>query len=96
MTKKTIAQSAAIVSKLENDNQQSLINNYDKVYKPLFDGLNARQKAFAEYSASKEKVNDKKKAYNECLLEHLPGVESVPAALEIKDACSRKSKRGGK
>ena len=35
-------------------------------------------------------TNEKKKSFNECLLEHLPGVESVPAAMEIKDVCHRK------
>ena len=36
-------------------------------------------------------TNEKKKRFNECLLQHLPGVESVPAAMEIKDVCHRKS-----
>ena len=38
-------------------------------------------------------TNDKKKKYNECLLEHLTGIESVPAAMEIKDVCYRVSNR---
>lgn len=41
-------------------------------------------------------TNDKKKAFNKCLLENLVGIESVPAAMEIKDVCNRKAKRGEK
>ena len=39
-------------------------------------------------------TSERKKAFNECLLENLVGIESVPAAMEIKAACDRKSKRG--
>ena len=32
----------------------------------------------------------KRKAYNECILENLPGVESTRAAAEIRSICARK------
>jgi len=35
----------------------------------------------------------KKKAFNKCILENLVGIESVPAAMEIKEVCNRKAKR---
>ena len=34
----------------------------------------------------------KRKAYNNCLLEHLVGVESLDAVMEISGACNRKFK----
>lgn len=35
-------------------------------------------------------LSDKRKKYNECLLEYLPGLESVNAALEIEQSCRNK------
>lgn len=35
-------------------------------------------------------TSDKQYAYNRCLLEHLVGVESLQAALDIRVACKRK------
>ena len=41
-------------------------------------------------------TSEKKKAFNQCLLKNLPGIESVPAAMEIKEVCYRKSRKEGK
>lgn len=41
-------------------------------------------------------TSEKKKKYNECLLENLRGIESVPAVMEIKGVCDRKAKKGEK
>ena len=41
------------------------------------------------YRSSSISLRDRH-TYNECLLEKLAGVENTKAALEIKDACSRK------
>lgn len=38
-------------------------------------------------------TSDKKKATNKCILENLVGIESIPAAMEIKEVCNRKAKR---
>jgi hypothetical protein len=35
-------------------------------------------------------IPDKRKAYNACLLEHLVGVESLQAVMDIKAACNSK------
>lgn len=35
---------------------------------------------------------DRRRAYNECVLEHLIGVESFEAVMEISNACSRRHK----
>jgi hypothetical protein len=37
-------------------------------------------------------TSDKKKLFNQCILENLTGIESVPAAMEIKEVCNRKAK----
>lgn len=37
-------------------------------------------------------TSKKKVAYNTCLLDHLVGVESITAVMEIKAACGRKHK----
>lgn len=37
-------------------------------------------------------TSNKKKIMNECLLENLVGVESLPAVMEIKDVCGRQEK----
>lgn len=39
-------------------------------------------------------TSERKKSYNQCILENLAGVESVPAAMEIKAVCDRKSRQG--
>lgn len=39
-------------------------------------------------------TSERKKAFNQCILENLAGVESVPAAMEIKAVCDRKSRKG--
>lgn len=39
-------------------------------------------------------TSERKKAYNQCILENLAGVESVPAAMEIRAVCERKSREG--
>ncbi len=35
-------------------------------------------------------LSDRRHAYNECLLEYLPGIESGDAVLEIQNVCKRK------
>ena len=35
-------------------------------------------------------TSDKRQAYNACLLEYLPGIESIHAVMEVKGACYRK------
>lgn len=35
-------------------------------------------------------TSDKRRAYNNCIIEHMGNVESIQAAMDIKSACSRK------
>lgn len=35
-------------------------------------------------------LSEKRKEYNECLLQYLPGVESGDAVIEIQEVCERK------
>jgi hypothetical protein len=35
-------------------------------------------------------ISEKRKKYNECLLEYLPGMESSDAVIEIQNVCARK------
>ena len=37
-------------------------------------------------------TSEKKKRFNNCILENMAGVESLPAAMEIKSVCHRLSK----
>jgi hypothetical protein len=37
-------------------------------------------------------TSDKRRAYNDCLLDHLVGVESFDAVMEISAACDRKTR----
>jgi len=34
-------------------------------------------------------TSEKRRAYNQCLLQHLAGVENLPAAMAIRAACDR-------
>jgi len=36
-------------------------------------------------------LSEKRKKYNECLLEYLPGMESGDAVIEIQNVCARKN-----
>jgi hypothetical protein len=51
------------------------------------------QQACKENYKSAAFTSEKKKIFNECILENLEEVESIPAAMEIKDACNRKANR---
>lgn len=46
--------------------------------------------ACKENYKSQSFTSDNKKAVNQCYLDNLVGVESLPAVMEIKEACSRK------
>jgi len=60
---KTIASQIAVIAKHELAIENNLPLNYDKIYLPLFKMLSARNDHF-ESLKGKDKVNDKKKAYD--------------------------------
>lgn len=49
-----------------------------------------RQACYENYKKNPGFVNAKRRAYNNCLLENMVGVESFEAVMEINNACSRK------
>ncbi|MDY6941723.1 MAG: VF_A0006 family four-cysteine protein [Pseudomonadota bacterium] len=48
--------------------------------------------ACRENYGSGQNVPPKRRAYNECLLTHLPGVLSPRAVIEIRDACQNRNR----
>lgn len=51
---------------------------------------NMIKQACEENYKNAEFISDRKREYNNCLLEHLVGVESYEAVMKIKNACDNK------